>query len=972
MLKGLLGKIVGDANAKELKGLQPIIDEINALELEYERLSDDELRAGITTFKQEIQAAVAEPRAEVAQLRREIAAEPGADYRLDLEVRLQEARKRLGEAEERILDGFLPRVFAVVREAARRTLGERHFDVQLLGGIVLHQGKIAEMKTGEGKTLVATLPLSLNALLGRGAHLVTPNDYLSKFGVQWMGPIYHLLGLSVGVVQSAAQNPELGSFVFDPQYPATDDRYQNLRPVPRREAYLADITYGTNNEFGFDYLRDNMIWDLSQSVQRELHYAIVDEVDNILIDEARTPLIISGPAEESTDQYVRFARLVQQLRREADYSVDEKMRIVTLTEEGTAKVERLLGIDNLYSPEHYELTPYLENALKADVLFRADRDYIVKDGQVIIVDEFTGRLMFGRRYSEVLHQAIEAKEGTRVQRESMTLATISFQNYFRMYDKLAGMTGTAATEAEELQRIYGLDVTVIPTNKPMIREDHGDQVYKTETAKFRAVVREIEELHAEGRPVLVGTTSVEKSEVLSEMLRRKGVPHQVLNAKQHEKEAIIIAQAGRPGTVTIATNMAGRGVDILLGGKPEGLARDQLRGQGVDLTQIDSQTWAEALAHARETCAKDKERVLALGGLHVTGTERHEARRIDNQLRGRSGRQGDPGSSRFYVSLEDDLMRRFGGSTVASVMDRLGVEEDIPIEHDLITRSIENAQVKVEGYNFDLRKHLLEYDDVVNQQRKLIYEQRNLILSSDDLKDTILGMVQEEVSFAVSRYTAGDPIEWDLSGLLQAVRSMLPLDTSFDPQWDAMGPEQIEQELLDLSQKLYAAKEQQLGSELMRQLERLLMLHVVDSHWVKHLTALDELREGIGLRAFGQRDPLIEYKREAFDTFDELKAAIAHEVAHRIYFTTVVRQPASRPTRAYRPGMAGQRASPGPRSAGAKVGRNDPCPCGSGRKYKNCCMRADRTGEQTAGDTETAPTQSKSRARRRKRKKKRR
>jgi preprotein translocase subunit SecA len=714
------------------------------------------------------------------------------------------------------------------------------------------------------------------------------------------------------------------------------------------------------------------VWDPSQSVQRELHYAIVDEVDNILIDEARTPLIISGPAEESTDQYVRFARLVQQLRREADYTVDEKMRIVTLTEEGTAKVERLLGIDNLYSPEHYELTPYLENALKADVLFRADRDYIVKDGQVIIVDEFTGRLMFGRRYSEGLHQAIEAKEGTRVQRESMTLATISFQNYFRMYDKLAGMTGTAATEAEELQRIYGLDVTVIPTNKPMIREDHGDQVYKTETAKFRAVVREIEELHAEGRPVLVGTTSVEKSEVLSEMLRRKGVPHQVLNAKQHEKEAIIIAQAGRPGTVTIATNMAGRGVDILLGGKPEGLARDQLRGQGVDLTQIDSQTWAEALAHARETCAKDKERVLALGGLHVTGTERHEARRIDNQLRGRSGRQGDPGSSRFYVSLEDDLMRRFGGSTVASVMDRLGVEEDIPIEHDLITRSIENAQVKVEGYNFDLRKHLLEYDDVVNQQRKLIYEQRNLILSSDDLKDTILGMVQEEVSFAVSRYTAGDPIEWDLSGLLQAVRSMLPLDTSFDPQWDAMGPEQIEQELLDLSQKLYAAKEQQLGSELMRQLERLLMLHVVDSHWVKHLTALDELREGIGLRAFGQRDPLIEYKREAFDTFDELKAAIAHEVAHRIYFTTVVRQPASRPTRAYRPGMAGQRSSPGPRSAGAKVGRNDPCPCGSGRKYKNCCMRADRTGEQTAGDTETAPTQSKSRARRRKRKKKRR
>jgi len=962
---------VGDANVKELQRLQPIVDEINALESEYEPLSDDELRACIAGFRQEVQAAVAEPRAEVARLQQEMAAEPDADYRLDLEVQLQEATKRLRDAEESILDGFLPRVFAVVREAAKRTLGERHFDVQLLGGIVLHQGRNAEMKTGEGKTLAATLPLSLNALLGRGAHLVTPNDYLSKFGVQWMGPIYHLLGLTVGVIQSAAQNPELGSFVFDPNYPATDDRYQNLRPVPRREAYLADITYGTNNEFGFDYLRDNMVWDLAQCVQRELQYAIVDEVDNILIDEARTPLIISGPAEESTDQYVRFAGLVRQLRAEADYTVDEKMRVVTLTEDGTAKVERLLGIDNLYSPEHYELTPYLENALKADVLFRADRDYIVKDGQVIIVDEFTGRLMFGRRYSEGLHQAIEAKEGVRVQRESLTLATISFQNYFRMYNKLAGMTGTAATEAEEFQRIYGLDVVVIPTNEPMIREDHADQVYKTEMAKFRAVVREIEDLHAEGRPVLVGTTSVEKSEMLSGMLRRKGIPHQVLNAKQHEKEALIIAQAGRSGTVTIATNMAGRGVDILLGGKPEGLARDQLRRQGVDLTQVEAQTWAEALAHARETCATDKEKVLALGGLHVVGTERHEARRIDNQLRGRSGRQGDPGSSRFYVSLEDDLMRRFGGSTVAGLMDRLGVEEDIPIEHDLITRSIENAQVKVEGYNFDIRKHLLEYDDVVNQQRRLIYDQRRLVLSSDTLKDTILGMVQEELSFAVARHTVGDPVEWDLSGLLPAVRSILPLPPNFNPQWDGMSSEQIEQQLLDLSQELYAAKEQQLGSDLMRQLERVLMLRVVDSHWVRHLTALDELREGIGLRAFGQRDPLIEYKREAFDTFDELKAAIAHDIAHSIYFVTVVREPVRRPTRAYRPGVAGQRAAPTRSSASPKVGRNDPCPCGSGRKYKNCCMRKDRAGEQTAAQTQAGPAQSKRRAKRKRKKKRR-
>jgi preprotein translocase subunit SecA len=972
MLKGLLTKIVGDANAKELKRLQPIVDEINALESEYQEFSDEELRAGIAAFRQEIQAAVAEERAEVAKLQQEMAAEPDADYRLNLEVKLQEATKRLRDAEEGILDRFLPRVFAVVREAAKRTLGERHFDVQLLGGIVLHQGMNAEMKTGEGKTLAATLPLSLNALLGLGAHLVTPNDYLSKFGVQWMGPIYHLLGLTVGVIQSAAQNPELGSFVFDRNYPATDDRYQNLRPVPRRDAYLADVTYGTNNEFGFDYLRDNMVRDMAQRVQRELHYAIVDEVDNILIDEARTPLIISGPAEESTDQYVRFARLVRQLRPEADYTVDEKMRVVTLTEDGTAKVERLLGIDNLYSSEHYELTPYLENALKADVLFRVDRDYIVKDGQVIIVDEFTGRLMFGRRYSEGLHQAIEAKEGVRVQRESLTLATISFQNYFRMYNKLAGMTGTAATEAEEFQRIYGLDVMVIPTHKPMIRQDYADQVYKTERAKFRAVVRAIEELHAEGRPVLVGTTSVETSEMLSGLLRRKGVPHQVLNAKQHEREALVIAQAGRSGTVTIATNMAGRGVDILLGGNPEGLARDQLRRQGVDLTQVDAETWAEALARAQEICAADKEQVLASGGLHVIGTERHEARRIDNQLRGRSGRQGDHGSSRFYVSLEDDLMRRFGGSTVAGLMDRLGVEEDMPIEHDLITRSIENSQVKVEGYNFDLRKHLLEYDDVVNQQRKLIYDQRRLILTSDTLKDTILGMVQEELSFAVTRYTAGDPLEWDLSGLLQAVRSILSLPPGFAPEWDDVTSEQLEQQLVDLSQQLYVLKEQELGSELMRQLERLLMLHAVDSRWVRHLTALAELREGIGLRAFGQRDPLIEYKREAFDTFDELKSAIAQDIAHRIYFTSVVREPVRRPARAYRPGVAGQATAPSRRAGGEKVGRNDPCPCGSGQKYKNCCMRKDGGAEQTAAQTQGAPAQSKRRAKRRKRKKKRR
>jgi len=969
MLKGLLSKIVGDANAKELSRLQPIVDEINALESEYEQLADEGLAFQLSSFRQEIAGALAEKRGEVAQVQEQLAAEADADRQLDLGVRLRTLTERLRDADESTLERYLTRVFALVRESAKRTLGQRHFDVQLVGGIVLHQGKIAEMKTGEGKTLVATLPLSLNALLGRGAHLVTPNDYLSKFGVQWMGPIYHLLGLSVGVIQSAAENPQLGSFIFDPHYPATDDRYQNLRPVPRREAYRADVTYGTNNEFGFDYLRDNMVWDLSQYVQRDLHYAIVDEVDNILIDEARTPLIISGPAEESTDQYVRFASLVRQLRPESDYTVEERTRVVTLTEDGIAKVERLLGIDNLYSPENYELTPYLENALKAEVLFRLDRDYIVKDGQVIIVDEFTGRLMFGRRYSEGLHQAIEAKEGVRVQRESLTLATISFQNYFRMYNKLAGMTGTAATEAEEFQRIYDLDVTVIPTHKPMIRADHPDQVYKTEEAKFRAVVGEIMALHDEGRPMLVGTTSVENSEMLSQMLRRRGIPHQVLNAKHHEKEAVIIAQAGRSGSVTLATNMAGRGVDILLGGNPEGLARDQMRKQGIDLTQVDDTVWSEALDEAQAACDSDKQNVLDLGGLHVIGTERHEARRIDNQLRGRSGRQGDPGSSRFYVSLEDDLMRRFGGATVAGFMDRLGVDEDIPIEHDLVTRSIENSQVKVEGYNFDLRKHLLEYDDVVNEQRRLIYDQRRLILTADNLRDTVLGMMQDELRFTVARHVTLEPEERDLSGLLQAVQSILPIKLSPNPAWADASAEQIEQQLVDLSDQVYAAREEQMGSDTMRQLERLLMLHVVDSHWVRHLTALDELREGIGLRAFAKRDPLIEYKREAFEMFDELKAAIASDVAHRISFTSLVRQPAARPTRAYRPGAPGEPSGSTPTRSAEKVGRNDPCPCGSGKKYKQCCMRKDRADTQGAADADGGAASSTTPSRRKRKKK---
>ncbi len=944
MLKTLLTRLVGDPNVRELSRLQPIVDAINSLEPEMQRRSPEEFRALTESFRRRIAEATAATRERLAALREQRlhALDVDERNRLDEEIKAQE--KALLARESAILDEILPEAFAAVREAARRTIGLRHFDVQLVGGIVLHQGKIAEMKTGEGKTLVATLPLYLNALAGHGAHLVTPNDYLSKVGVQWMGPVYHYLGLTVGVIQSGAADPNLGSFIYDPDYQAADDRYQHLRPVPRAEAYAADITYGTNNEFGFDYLRDNMVWDLSQRVQRELHYAIVDEVDNILIDEARTPLIISGPAEESAAEYRRFARLVENLREGEDYTVDEKMRSVALTDQGIEKIERALGIENIYAPGHYELTSYLENALKAKALFRRDRDYIVKDNrEVIIVDEFTGRLMFGRRYSEGLHQAIEAKEGVPVQRESLTLATITFQNYFRMYRKLAGMTGTAATEAEEFSKIYNLDVVVIPTHKPMIRVDHPDLVYKTEAAKFRAVVNEIVELHRKGQPVLVGTLSIEKSEMLADMLKRRGITPQVLNAKQHEREAAIIAQAGRPGAVTIATNMAGRGVDILLGGNPEGMAREQLRRQGVDLTTVSPEVWEQALAEARQIAERDHERVVSLGGLHVVGTERHEARRIDNQLRGRSGRQGDPGSSRFYVSLEDDLMRRFGGQSIAGIMDRLGVEEDVPIEHRLVSRAIENAQIKVEGYNFDLRKHVLEYDDVVNQQREIIYGQRRLILSESELRPIIEEMIDEQVDILLNTYIAGDERDgWDLAGLYSAVRQFFPLPPSQNPTaWSRLSRKELEEELYRAARRAYDEREAQLGPQTMRQLERLVMLHTVDNLWVRHLTALDELREGIGLRAYGQRDPLVEYKREAHEMFSELTDNIRREIAHGIYRAQLVRAEPTR-RREMHPNVASE--APAPRRAAGKPGRNDPCPCGSGRKYKNCCMRKDQKG----------------------------
>jgi preprotein translocase subunit SecA len=972
MFKSLLTKIVGDPNEKQIQRLRPLVEQINELEPEMQARSNEALRALTDEFRARIAAATANLRARRDEARRAWEEETDPERQQDLRRAWEEAEKDLRAAEEAELEEILPVAFAAVREAARRTIGLRHYDVQLIGGIVLHQGKVAEMKTGEGKTLVATLPVYLNALLGRGVHVVTVNDYLAKRDTQWMGPIYHLLGLKVGVIQSAAANPDLGSFLYDPDFQASDDRYQRLRPVPRREAYLADVTYGTNNEFGFDYLRDNMVWDLSQQVQRELHYAIVDEVDNVLIDEARTPLIISGQAEESSDYYQTFARLVPRLRPEEDYTVDEKMRVVTLTEAGIAKVESWLGINNLYSPEHFDLTPYLDNALRAHVLYKRDRDYIVKDGEVIIVDEFTGRLMHGRRYSEGLHQAIEAKEGVRIQRESLTLATITFQNFFRMYHKLAGMTGTAATEAEEFGKIYNLDVVVIPTHKPMIRVDYPDQVYKSQEAKFRAVVREIEELYKQGRPVLVGTIAIETSEYLSGLLERRGIPHQVLNAKQHEKEAAIIAQAGRPGTVTIATNMAGRGVDILLGGNPEGLARDRLRKEGVDLTLIRQDAWSDALlmaargedptqkyperwaqviAEVTEMCRRDREKVVALGGLHILGTERHEARRIDNQLRGRAGRQGDPGSSRFYLSLEDDLMRRFGGEGVARLMERLGVEDDVPIEHNLVTKAIENAQIKVEGYNFDIRKHVLEYDNVVNKQREVIYEQRRRILSEPTLKPVILPMVRRELDNLVRTF-AGSPYreEWDLKGLAAAVGAILPVPVNAAARWADMKVEELRADLYRLAEEAYEAKEKELGPELMRQAERFVMLRAVDSRWVRHLTDLDSLREGIGLRAYGQQDPLVAYKREAHEMYQQLLAAIQSDIVHSIYHTAVQRQPARPLPTALRTNRDGQGAARPARAASgpaAPLGRNDPCWCGSGKKYKHCHMQADRSGAPT-------------------------
>ncbi len=921
MLNNLIKRVVGSPMDRAIAKYRDVVEKINGLEVPMQKLSDAELRAKTDEFKE----------------------------------RLASGAKT---------DDILPEAFAVVREAARRTIGLRHYDVQLIGGMVLHEGRIAEMKTGEGKTLVATLPLYLNALLGLGAHLVTPNDYLSKVGVQTMGPVYHFLGLSVAVIQnSGTGNPDAGSYMFDPLFPSEDARFQNLRPVRRREAYAADITYGTNNEFGFDYLRDNMVVDISQLTQRPLFFGIVDEVDNILIDEARTPLIISGNADEPSPYYREFAQLVRMLKPssdksitdkepDGDYVVDLKDRTAYLTEAGVEKLERALGIDHLYAPDNADKIPYLDNALRAMTLYHNDKEYIIQGGEIIIVDEFTGRLMYGRRFSEGLHQAIEAKEGVQVRRENMTMATITFQNFFRMYKKLAGMTGTAMTEAEEFEKIYNLEVIPIPTHRPMIRRDYEDLVYATEEVKFRAIIEEIQERHAAGQPILVGTTSVDTSERLSKALKRVGIPHNVLNAKLHEKEAEVITQAGRSGAVTIATNMAGRGVDILLGGNPDGLARERLHQQGGDITQITPSEFQKLVNDIRSECEADRQTVIAAGGLFVLGTERHEARRIDNQLRGRAGRQGDPGESRFFLSLDDELMKRFGGDRVKAVMNWAKLPEDEPIENRMVTNAIGQAQVRVEGHNFDIRKRVLEYDDVVNKQREVIYRQRRELLDKEDLVDDYLGLYEALVAAAMDEYTPedGDPADWDLEGLYRRLLTIFPVPQSITPETMAgKSYPDLEDMLLEGLQTAYDAKTDSLGEEIMKRAERLVYLNAIDSHWRQHLTDLDILREGIGLVSIAQRDPLVEYKREAFGMWEELQGQIKSQAARDLFRVTVnsAQQPLRRPVgQAVRPG-ATVTSKPEPVRSAAKAapGRNDLCWCGSGKKYKNCHMRSDQDAQ---------------------------
>ncbi len=895
-MRSLLQKIIGTKNDRDLKKIQPVVDKINLFEESLVILDDDQLKAKTGEFKN---------------------------------------RLNTGES----LDDLLPEAFAVVREASKRVLGMRHFDVQMVGGIVLHSGKIAEMKTGEGKTLMATLPIYLNALTGKGVHVVTVNDYLASRDAQWMGNVYRFLGLTVDCI------------------------VHGLTDQQRKVAYNCDITYGTNNEFGFDYLRDNMKFDLEDYVQRDLHYAIVDEVDSILIDEARTPLIISGPSEASSDLYYMVDRIIPRLvqgeiieerdgkigqstkQHTGDFTVDEKAKSAALTEDGVAKVEKLLDVSNLYEPKNILLLHHVNQALKAHALFKRDVDYVVSDGEVQIVDEFTGRLMPGRRWSDGLHQAVEAKEGVKIASENQTLATITFQNYFRMYDKLAGMTGTAETEATEFAEIYKLDVTVIPTNRPMQRQDQADVIYKTEKEKFLAVIDDIAESHKRGQPVLVGTINIDKSEVLAALLKKRGVPHNVLNAKQHEREAFIVAQAGRKGSVTIATNMAGRGTDIVLGGNAEMMARAEAAS-----AEDPESRFNELLPQFEERCKREKQEVLELGGLYILGTERHESRRIDNQLRGRSGRQGDPGLSRFYLSLEDDLLRIFGSHRVAFVMEKLKIPEGEPIEHGIISKAIENAQKKVEAHNFDIRKHLIEYDDVMNRQREVIYAQRREVLGADNLSDTYQGIIDETVEDMVASFCPdkSDPSLWDWPRLGEDFVNQF----NFTPDLTGVDKNKCRQEELEAllkekAKKRLTEKEEEFTEPVMQQLMRVLLLQTIDSQWKDHLLSVDHLKEGIGLRGYGQKNPKEEYKREAYSLFMGMMERVRSEVTNKLFRIQLAReedvdqmeaQQRRQQISLNRAGAEDNIKTPVTRDDD-KVGRNDPCPCGSGQKFKKCCGR---------------------------------
>ncbi len=895
-MRSLLQKIIGTKNDRDLKKIQPVVDKINLFEESLVSLDDDQLKAKTGEFKN---------------------------------------RLNTGES----LDDLLPEAFAVVREASKRVLGMRHFDVQMVGGIVLHSGKIAEMKTGEGKTLMATLPIYLNALTGKGVHVVTVNDYLASRDAQWMGNVYRFLGLTVDCI------------------------VHGLTDQQRKVAYNCDITYGTNNEFGFDYLRDNMKFDLEDYVQRDLHYAIVDEVDSILIDEARTPLIISGPSEASSDLYYMVDRIIPRLvqgeiieerdgkigqstkQHTGDFTVDEKAKSAALTEDGVAKVEKLLDVSNLYEPKNILLLHHVNQALKAHALFKRDVDYVVSDGEVQIVDEFTGRLMPGRRWSDGLHQAVEAKEGVKIASENQTLATITFQNYFRMYDKLAGMTGTAETEATEFAEIYKLDVTVIPTNRPMQRQDQADVIYKTEKEKFLAVIDDIAESHKRGQPVLVGTINIDKSEVLAALLKKRGVPHNVLNAKQHEREAFIVAQAGRKGSVTIATNMAGRGTDIVLGGNAEMMARAEAAS-----AEDPESRFNELLPQFKERCKREKQEVLELGGLYILGTERHESRRIDNQLRGRSGRQGDPGLSRFYLSLEDDLLRIFGSHRVAFVMEKLKIPEGEPIEHGIISKAIENAQKKVEAHNFDIRKHLIEYDDVMNRQREVIYAQRREVLGADNLSDTYQGIIDETVEDMVASFCPdkSDPSLWDWPRLGEDFVNQF----NFTPDLTGVDKNKCRQEELEAllkekAKKRLTEKEEEFTEPVMQQLMRVLLLQTIDSQWKDHLLSVDHLKEGIGLRGYGQKNPKEEYKREAYSLFMGMMERVRSEVTNKLFRIQLAReedvdqmeaQQRRQQISLNRAGAEDNIKTPVTRDDD-KVGRNDPCPCGSGQKFKKCCGR---------------------------------